>query len=155
MECRARWGGNNSTVQIRMCWTSGFDFPLTLNVFIYDAYLPVVKVLPHILGNNHHQVINVVVFIRRDACTEIKYVLVTLEIHNLLLPELKTSNNSKNYRRFFFLFFSPPTQNPNPNPCCPLKHVFPIQSCKSVNYHTNPKDTSGQRETDHRVKTLW
>lgn len=150
-------GGNNSTVQIRMCWTSGFDFPLTLNIFIHGAYLPVVKVLPHILGNNHHQVINVVVFIRRDTCTEIKYVLVTLEIHSLLLPELKTSNNSKNYRRFIFHFFSPPSQNPNPspNPCCPLKHVFPIQSCKSANYHTNPKDTSGQRETDHRVKTLW
>lgn len=30
--------------------------------------LPVVKVLPHILGHNHNQVINVVVFIGRDPC---------------------------------------------------------------------------------------
>lgn len=42
--------------------------------WLCGAYLPVVKVLPHILGHDHNQVIYVVVFIRRDPCTKIKYV---------------------------------------------------------------------------------
>lgn len=35
-------------------------------------YLPVVEVLPNILGNYDDQVVYVVVFIRRDSWTEIK-----------------------------------------------------------------------------------
>lgn len=31
-------------------------------------YSPVVEILPHVLGQNHSQVIDVVVFIRRDPC---------------------------------------------------------------------------------------
>lgn len=31
-------------------------------------YSPVVEIFPHVLGQNHHQVINVVVLIGRDPC---------------------------------------------------------------------------------------
>lgn len=40
-----------------------------------EQRLPVVKVLPHILGNDHNQVIDVVVFVGRDPCAKKKKVL--------------------------------------------------------------------------------
>lgn len=37
-------------------------------ILCFDAYLPVVKILPHILRHDHNKVIDVLVLVRRYTC---------------------------------------------------------------------------------------
>lgn len=68
-------------------------------------YLPVVEILPHILGHDHDKVINVLVFIRRYTCakTHMLYKFKGAECNQsftyILMLEEKTKKNKQNPQR--------------------------------------------------------
>lgn len=52
------------------------------SVFLnFDAYLPVVKILPHILRHDYNKVIDILVFVRRYTCVKI-HTLISLKVHS-------------------------------------------------------------------------
>lgn len=57
-------------------------------------HLPVVKVFPHVLRNYHNQIVDVVVFIRRDPWEEIKYIYHVCTGNPFPLPKWKLNTDS-------------------------------------------------------------